>query len=70
MEIRKNHQIKLIFYLMEKICIYIKLKIIQCQFGLFDHNYVSILPPPPTHLVSKRKHFANPTYPPFSLRNI
>ena len=69
-KIGKNHQMKLIFYLMDKICIYQKLKILRGQFDLFDYYYVSILPPPPNHLVSKRKHFANPTHPPFSLRNI
>ena len=33
------------------------------------YDYISILPYPPTHLVSKHKHFAKPTHPPFWLRN-
>ena len=35
-----------------------------------SYDYVSILPHPPSHLVSKRKHLALPTHPPFWLRNI
>ena len=34
-----------------------------------SYNYVSILPHPPSHPVSKHKHFARPTHPPFWLRN-
>ena len=33
-------------------------------------DYVTIWQPPPTHPVSKRKHLAIPTHPPFWLRNI
>ena len=32
-------------------------------------DYISILLYPPTHYVSKRKHLATPTHPPFWLRN-
>ena len=60
---------QLIFYLMEKIEI-LNLFFLIWTFSGNSSNYVSILPPPPTHLVSKRKHLANPTHPPFCLRNI
>ena len=38
-------------------------------FFFDDFYYVSNLLYPPTHLVSKRKHLATPTHPPFWLRN-
>ena len=34
-----------------------------------SYDYVSILSHPPSHLVSKHKHLALPTHPPFWLRN-
>ena len=41
----------------------------KIRFWNYTFYYVSILPDPPTHLVSKHKHFARPTHPLFCLRN-
>ena len=43
----------------------VKLVFFWKSFFIDSYDYVSILPTPPTHLISKRKHLATPTHPPF-----
>ena len=44
--------------------------VFKISYFSYFFNYVSILPNPPTHYVSKHKHLTKPTHPLFWLRNI